>query len=201
MAPKLAIMYYSIYGHVRTLALSAAQGIKNAGGKVDVYQIPETLPENVLKAMNAPPKSNDPIASPQTLMEYDGIIFGIPTRFGNQPSQWRNFWEMTGGMWVKASLSGKYASTMISTGSIGGGQEITALNSLSTFAHHGMIYVPLGYKKAGQYFQGLDEVHGGSPWGAGTFASGDGSRQVTELEKKIAEAQGEWFYEVTSKAF
>lgn len=200
MAPKIAIVYYSLYGHIRSLALSANKGIQNAGGKADIFQVAETLPPKILEIVKAPPKSEDPIIKPETLLEYDAFLFGIPTRYGNQPSQWRSFWDSTGGLWAKASLNGKYAGLFVSTGTPGGGQEATALNSISTLAHHGLVYVPLGYKKAGQYLTNLDEVHGGSPWGAGTFAGADGSRKPTDLELKIAELQGEWFYEIVSKA-
>ena len=134
-------------------------------------------------------------------MEFDAILFGIPTRYGNFPAQWKAFWDKTGGIWATGGYWGKYAGLFISTGTPGGGQESTALSSMSTLAHHGFIYVPLGYKTVFAKLSNLDEVHGGSPWGAGTFAGADGSRQPTELELSVAFEQGKAFYESVSKAF
>lgn len=201
MAPKIAIVYYSLYGHIRELALAASQGIKQSGGTVDLYQVAETLPPKILEIVKAPPKSSDPEITPDLLEKYDGFLFGIPTRFGNQPSQWRAFWDSTGGQWARSAFDGKYAGLFVSTGTPGGGQETTAITSISTLAHHGMIYVPLSYKKAGHLLTSFDEIHGGSPWGAGTFAGPDGSRKPTQLELDIAKAQGEHFYETVAKAF
>lgn len=201
MAPKIAIVYYSLYSHIRTLAHEVKRGVESAGGHVDIYQIPETLPETVLQKMHAPAKSNDPIADPTTLTKYDAFLFGIPTRYGNFPAQWKAFWDATGGLWAQGALHGKYAGVFVSTGTPGGGQEVTALNSISTLTHHGIIFVPLGYKNAFPEVTNLNEVHGGSPWGAGTFAGPDGSRQPSELELKIASIQGKTFYDTVSKAF
>ncbi|AOW01335.1 flavo protein-like protein [Yarrowia lipolytica] len=199
--PRIAIVYYSMYGHIRQLAVAMQKAIVEAGGHADLFQVPETLPEEVLAKMGAPPKSEDPVASTATLEEYDAFLFGIPTRFGNFPAQWKAFWDRTGGLWAKGSLQGKYAGVFVSTGTPGGGQEVTALNSLSTLAHHGIIYVPLGYKNTFAQVTNLEEVHGGSPWGAGTFAGPDGSRQPTPLELEVAQIQGREFYLTVKKAF
>lgn len=201
MAPKIAVVYYSVYGHVRTLATEIQAGIKSAGGTSTLYQVKETLPQNILDIIKAAPKADDPVITPEKLTEYDGILMGVPTRFGNQPGQWRSFWDQTGGQFASGAYSGKYAGVFVSTGTPGSGQEATVMNSLSTIAHHGMIYVPLGYSEAGPYLTSFDEVHGGSPWGAGTFAGADGSRQPTELEKKVAQIQGKQFWEKVAKAF
>lgn len=201
MAPKVAVVYYSVYGHIRTLAHEIQQGIKSAGGSSTLYQVQETLPQNVLDIIKAPPKPDDPVITPEKITEYDGVLMGIPTRFGNQPAQWRSFWDQTGGLFASGALSGKYAGVFVSTGTPGGGQETTAINALSTLAHHGMIYVPLGYKEAAPLLTSFDEIHGGSPWGAGTFAGGDGSRKPTELEKNVARIQGKQFWETVAKAF
>lgn len=201
MAPKIAIVYYSMYGHIRQLAVAMQKAIIAAGGQADLFQVPETLPDEVLAKMGAPPKSEDPVASTATLEEYDAFLFGIPTRFGNFPAQWKAFWDRTGGLWAQGALQGKYAGVFVSTGTPGGGQEVTALNSLSTLAHHGIIYVPLGYKNTFAQVTNLEEVHGGSPWGAGTFAGPDGSRQPTPLELEVATIQGEQFYLTVKKAF
>lgn len=201
MAPKIAIIYYSTYGHIRTLAKSVHEGIVAAGGKADIFQIAETLSPEVLAKIHAPPKSDDPVITPEQLTNYDAFLFGVPTRYGNQPAQWRSFWDATGGLWAQGALAGKYVGIFVSTGTPGGGQEVTALNSISTFAHHGLVYVPLGYKHAFGLLTNLEEVHGGSPWGAGTFAGPDGSRQPTHLELEVASIQGKSFYDTVAKVF
>ncbi|KAJ5999158.1 hypothetical protein N7451_006968 [Penicillium sp. IBT 35674x] len=149
--------------------------------------------------MHAPPKSSYPVIDTHKLLEYDAVLFGIPTRYGNFPAQWKAFWDRTGGIWASGGYWGKYAGLFISTGTPGGGQESTAIASMSTLAHHGFVYVPLGYKNVFPLLANLDEVHGGSPWGAGTFAAGDGSRQPTALELEIAERQGNDFWTTVSK--
>jgi NAD(P)H dehydrogenase (quinone) len=199
MTKNVAIVIYSLYGHIAKLAEAAKVGVEAAGAKATIYQVPETLPDEVLKLMHAPPKPDYPIASRETLTEYDAFLFGIPTRYGNFPAQWKAYWDTTGGLWAKAALQGKYAAVFVSTGTPGGGQEATVMNTLSTLTHHGIIYVPLGYGPAGVLQTNLDEVHGGSPWGAGTFAGADGSRQPTKLELGIAEAQGKYFAETVAK--
>ncbi|KAF5117818.1 hypothetical protein DV454_000912 [Geotrichum candidum] len=201
MAPKIAIIYYTTWGHVRNIALSVQAGVKAAGGEADLFQIPETLSDEVLKKMHAPAKPEDPIATPETLKGYDGFLFGIPTRFGNFPAQWKAFWDATGGLWSTGALHGKYAGIFVSTGTPGGGQEITVLNALSVLAHHGLIYVPLGYKNSFAQLTNIEEVHGGSPWGAGAYANSDGSRTASALELEIAEIQGKSFYETVARAF
>lgn len=119
--------------------------------------------------MHAPPKGNYPIATPETLLEYDAILFGIPTRYGNFPAQWKAFWDRTGGIWAQGGYWGKKAGIFFSTGSPGGGQESTAMNAMSTLAHHGITFIPLGYKHTFAQLSNIEEVHGGSPWGAGTI--------------------------------
>jgi len=126
-------------------------------------------------------------------------LFGIPTRYGNFPAQWKTFWDTTGGQWGKGGYWGKYAGVFVSTGTPGGGQESTVIAAMSTLTHHGIIYVPLGYKTSFSLLANLSEVHGGSPWGAGTFAAADGSRQPTALELEIATTQGESFGNAISK--
>ncbi|CAO2656890.1 Nn.00g056930.m01.CDS01 [Neocucurbitaria sp. VM-36] len=202
MAPKIAIVYYSMYGHIKQLADAELKGIKEAGGDAELFQIAETLPEDVLQKMYAAPKATDVtvLDDPAQLEPFDGILFGIPTRYGNFPAQYKAFWDKTGKQWQQGSFWGKYAGLFISTGTLGGGQESTAIASMSTLTHHGFIYVPLGYKHTFADLANLDEVHGGSPWGAGTFAAGDGSRQPTALELRVATAQGKAFYETVAKA-
>ena len=121
--------------------------------------------------MHAPPQSSDiPLITPDILEGYDGFLFGIPTRYGNFPAQWKTFWDATGGKWQTGAYWGKYAGVFVSTATPGGGQESTVIASLSTLAHHGIIYVPLGYKTVFPILGNLSEIRGGSPWGAGTFA-------------------------------
>ncbi|OBT88515.1 hypothetical protein VE02_03492 [Pseudogymnoascus sp. 03VT05] len=199
MAPKVAIVFYSMYGHVHTLAIAEQEGLKKAGIVADIYQVPETLPQEVLTKMYAPAKPNVPIITPEILATYDAFLIGIPTRYGNFPAQWKNFWDATGGLWASGGLWGKYAGVFVSTAGPGGGQESTVISAMSTLAHHGIIYVPLGYKTAFEQISRLTEVHGSSPWGAGTFAAADGSRQPTPLELEIATIQGESFGNTLNK--
>ncbi|KAH7321422.1 minor allergen Alt a 7 [Stachybotrys elegans] len=201
MAPKIAIVYYSMYGHVRQLAEAEKKGIEKAGGTADLYQVAETLSDEVLAKMYAPAKPTDvPVLDdPAVLAGYDAFLLGIPTRYGNFPAQWKAFWDKTGGQWATGGFWGKMAGLFISTGTLGGGQESTALAAMSTLTHHGIIYVPFGYTKAFAQMSDLSEVHGGSPWGAGTFSAGDGSRQPSAKELEIAEIQGEAFFQTVSK--
>jgi len=201
MAPKIAIVYYSMYGHVRQLAEAEKKGIEKAGGTADLYQVAETLSDEVLAKMHAPAKPTDvPVLDdPAVLAGYDAFLLGIPTRYGNFPAQWKAFWDKTGGQWATGGFWGKMAGLFISTGTLGGGQESTALAAMSTLTHHGIIYVPFGYAKAFAQMSDLSEVHGGSPWGAGTFSAGDGSRQPSAKELEIAEIQGEAFFQTVSK--
>ncbi|ORY08840.1 quinone oxidoreductase [Clohesyomyces aquaticus] len=203
MAPKIAIVYYSMYGHIRAMAEAEKKGIESAGGSADLYQIPETLSDEVLGKMHAPPKPSDVkvLSDPSVLEEYDGFLLGVPTRYGNFPAQWKAFWDMTGKQWQTGAFAGKYAGLFVSTATPGGGQESTCIAAMSTLAHHGIIYVPLGYKHAFGLLADLSEVRGGSPWGAGTFAAPDGSRQPSGKEIEIATIQGKAFYETVAKAF
>ncbi|KAL4068474.1 benzoquinone reductase [Scleroderma yunnanense] len=197
--PRVAIVIYSLYGHIAKLAEAVKEGVNNAGGSATIYQIEETLSPDILKLMHAPPRSDYPIFLPNDLVNFDAFLFGIPTRYGNFPAQWKAFWDATGSLWVQGALAGKMCGVFVSTGTPGGGQETTVANSLSTFVHHGMIYVPLGYKYTFPQVTNLTEIHGGSPWGAGTFAGGDGSRQPTALELEMATIQGKTFWEIASR--
>ncbi|KAJ6180010.1 hypothetical protein N7519_010471 [Penicillium mononematosum] len=185
MAPKIAIVYYSMYGHIKALAEAEKKGIESAGGQAEIFQIAETLNEEVLGKMHAPAKASYPVIEPADLLAFDAVLFDLLGQ---------DRWYL-GHRW----LLGKYAGLFVSTGTQGGGQESTALASMSTLAHHGFIYVPLGYKTVFAQLSNLNEVHGGSAWGAGTFAGADGSRQPSALELEIATAQGKAFYETVSK--
>lgn len=150
--------------------------------------------------MHAPPHDTSiPDATTETFTSYDAFLFGIPTRYGNYSAQWKTLIDRLGGLWASGALYGKYFGLFVSTGTPGGGQESTAIAALSSWVHQGMIYVPLGYKYTFQALSNLTEVRGGSPWGAGTFSSGDGSRQPSALELELAETQGKAFYEHVNK--
>lgn len=196
MPARIAVVYYSLYGHVTTLAKEIVTGVEAAGATATLLQVPETLSSTVLEKMKAPPRDTTILdVSAEDLLEYDGILFGVPTRFGMAASQMKAFLDSTGGIWAKGGLAKKTAGVFFSTGTQGGGQETTALTFLTQFTHHGMIYVPMGYSnpKLGD----MTEIHGGSPYGPGTFA-GDGSRQVTDLEKDLARSYGEHFGNITN---
>lgn len=195
---RIAIIIYSMYGHTVQLAEAEKRGIDAAGGKADIYQVPETLSQEILDASHAAPKSNYPIATRDTLVEYDAYLFGVPTRYGNFPEQWKTFWDATGGLWAQGSLHGKAAGFFVSTGT-GGGNESTVVNAISTLAHHGIVYVPLGYKNVFAEITNLQEVHGGSAWGAGAIAGPDGSRMPSQLELQIHEIQGKCFHETCKR--
>ncbi|EGZ17815.1 hypothetical protein PHYSODRAFT_503540 [Phytophthora sojae] len=195
---KIAIIYYSTYGHIAKLAESAKEGAESVEGvTAEIYQIQETLPEEVLTKMHAPPKKDHPVATTDVLKEADGILFGFPTRFGSLPAQVKAFFDSAGGLWAAGALVGKPAGIFFSTGTQGGGQETTAFTALTFLAHQGLTFVPLGYR-APELFN-MDEIHGGSPWGAGTLANGDGSRQPSKLELTVATTQGKSFAEVAKK--
>jgi NAD(P)H dehydrogenase (quinone) len=201
MAPRIAIVFYSMYGHIKTLAEAEKKGIESAGGTADLYQLPEVLSEEVLGKMHAPPKdTNIPVLEdPATLKNYDAFLFGIPTRFGNFPAQWKMFWDKSGQMWATGGYWGKYAGIFVSSSGSGGGQESTVISAMSTLAHHGIIFVPLGYAKAFPILSDTSEARGGSPWGAGTFAGADGSRQPSAKELELAQIQAAEFYKTVSK--
>ena len=192
---KVGIVYYSMYGHIKTLADEIKAGVEAAGCEATLLQVAETLPQEVLDAMKAPAKDTSiPLADRNELEQYDGLLFGIPTRFGMASAQMKAFLDSTGGLWAAQKLAGKPAGMFVSTGTQGGGQETTALTFISQLTHHGMIYVPMGYSNPKML--DMSEIHGGSPYGPGTFAGGDGSRQPTDTEKEIAKSYGENFAKV-----
>lgn len=190
---KILIVFYSTYGHVYSMAKAVKEGVdKVEGCEGLLYQVPETLPKEVLQKMHAPPKPDVPTITPDLLVDCDGIIFGFPTRYGMMAAQMKAFFDHTGGLWTSGQLTGKPCSFFVSTGTQGGGQETTIMTALTQSTHHGMIYVPIGYS-AGNLMYGVDEPKGGSPWGAGCLAGPDGSRQPSETELAIAKHQGEYF--------
>ncbi|KAI4304304.1 hypothetical protein MLD38_039835 [Melastoma candidum] len=199
MATKVYIVYYSTYGHVEKLAREIKRGAESVEGvEAKLWQVPETLPEEVLGKLGAPPKSEDvPVITADELPSADGFIFGFPTRFGMMAAQFKAFMDSTGGLWRTQALAGKPAGIFYATGSQGGGQETTPLTAITQLAHHGIIFVPIGYTFGAGMFE-LEQVKGGSPYGAGTYA-GDGSRQPSELELAQAFHQGKYIAGITKK--
>jgi len=202
MAPKVAIVFYSMYGHIKALVDAEKKGIEAAGGTVDVFQVQETLSDEIKAKMHAPAQDKEiPFIEPEALAKYDAFLLGIPTRYGNFPAQWKTFWDKAGGVWQSGGMQGKMAGLFVSSASQGGGQESTAIAAMSTLTHLGIIYVPLGYKYTFGTMVNLEEARGGSPWGAGTFAGPTGGRQPSKLELELAETQGREFYKVVEQQF
>jgi len=194
---KLLVLYYSMYGHIETLAGAIAEGARGVDGvEVTVKRVPELMPPDVAKQYGAKTDQTADIASPKELDQYDGIIFGTPTRFGNMAAQMRNFLDQTGSLWVKGALVGKVSSVFTSTGT-GGGNETTILTFIPTLLHHGMVYVGLPY--ACPELMDISELKGGSPYGAATIAGPDGSRQPSAKELAMARFQGKHVAQITKK--
>ncbi|EPB88636.1 hypothetical protein PS15m_003230 [Mucor circinelloides] len=196
MAATVYIVIYTLYHHIYKLAVEIQKGLEAQGVNVKVFQVQETLSDDILQKMHAPAKPDLPIITVDQLTEADGIIFGIPTRFGTMPAQLKALLDATGKLWATGALAGKFAGTFFCTASQHGGQETTALTTVTYFAHHGMVYVPFGFASAHLFDN--SEVVGGSAYGAGTVANGDGSRQPTEKELEIARTQGENFGKVVA---
>ncbi|CAO3685277.1 unnamed protein product [Umbelopsis ramanniana] len=192
--PKVYIVIYTLYHHVYKMANAVKEGLEANGVEASLFQVEESLSDEVLTKMNAPPKPNIPIIKIEQLTEADGIIFGLPTRFGIFPAQMKAFLDASGKLWATGALSGKFVGTIFSTASQHGGQETTALNAVTYFAHHGMMYVPFGFANPAMFDN--TEVVGGSAYGAGTITNGDGSRQPSEKELAIAKQQGETFAKI-----
>jgi NAD(P)H dehydrogenase (quinone) len=185
---KLLVLYYSMYGHVETMANAVVEGARQVEGvEVTLKRVPEIMSEESAKKAGAKLDQAAPIASPKELDQYDAFIFGTPTRFGNMAAQMRNFFDQTGSLWVKGALIGKVASVFASTGT-GGGNESTIMTFVPTLIHHGMIYVGLPYSSP--ELADISEVKGGSPWGAATIAGSDGSRMPSAKELSMARFQG-----------
>ncbi|MEB5748932.1 NAD(P)H:quinone oxidoreductase [Leclercia adecarboxylata] len=193
---KILVLYYSMYGHIETMAHAVAEGARKIEGvEVVIKRVPETMQAEAF-AKAGGKVQEAPVASPQELGDYDAIIFGTPTRFGNMAGQMRTFLDQTGGLWAKNALLGKVASVFSSTGT-GGGQEQTITSTWTTLAHHGMVIVPIGYGTP-ELFD-LSQLRGGTPYGATTIAGGDGSRQPSEAELNIARYQGEYVAGLAAK--
>lgn len=186
---KVLVLYHSFYGHIEAMAAAVARGAQEVEGvEVATRRVPETMPDAAVIAAGGKLSQAAPVARPEELAEYDAIVFGTPTRFGNMTGQMRTFLDQTGSLWVKGALIGKVGSVFTSTATQHGGQESTILSFHTTLLHHGMVVVGLPYSEQRQ--MGLDEIKGGSPYGASTIAGGQGERQPSDQELGMAAFQG-----------
>lgn len=202
MSVQVQVVFYSMYGHVWRMAEAVAEGAKRVvGAEVALFQVPETLPPEVLEKMGATKArqafAHVPVAKPEQLADADAILFGTPTRFGNMCGQMRSFLDATGGLWAKDALVGKVGSVFASSNTQHGGQESTILTFLPTLLHHGFVVVGLPYSEKRQMT--MDEISGGSPYGASTIAGVNGSRQPSENELAMARFQGQHATEIAAK--
>jgi len=194
---KVLVLYYSSYGHIETMAQAVAEGARSAGAEVTIKRVPELMPEAAAKAAHYKLDQAAPVATVDELVDYDAIILGVPTRFGNMAAQMKNFLDQTGGLWFAGTLVGKIGSVFASTATQHGGQESTILSTHTVLLHQGMIIVGLPYAWQGQ--MRLDEITGGSPYGATTISGGDGSRQPSANELDGARFQGKHVAEIAAK--
>jgi NAD(P)H dehydrogenase (quinone) len=194
---KVLVLYYSSYGHIETMAQAVAEGARSAGAEVAIKRVPELVPEAAAKASHFKLEQAAPLATVDELADYDAIIVGTPTRFGNMAAQMKNFLDQTGGLWFAGKLVGKVGSVFTSTATQHGGQESTILSTHTVLLHQGMVIVGLPYAWQGQ--MKLDEITGGSPYGATTIAGGDGSRQPSANELDGARFQGKHVAQIAAK--
>jgi NAD(P)H dehydrogenase (quinone) len=185
---KVLVLYYSSYGHMEQMAHAAAEGVRQAGGEAIVKRVPELVPEEIARSAYFKLDQPAPVATVGELPTYDAIILGVPTRYGRMASQMTNFWDQAGGVWAQGQLTGKVGSVMVSTATQHGGQETTLFAGITNLMHFGMVIVGLPYSYQGQTT--LDEVAGGSPYGATTIAGGQGQRQPSQNELEAARFQG-----------
>lgn len=196
---KVLVLYYSSYGHLETMAQAVAEGARASGATVDVKRVPETVPEDVAKSAYFKLDQAAPVATVAELVNYDAIIVGAPTRFGRMPSQMAAFLDQAGGLWARGALNGKVGGAFTSTATQHGGQEVTLFSIITNLMHFGMVIVGLPYSHQGQMT--LDEVVGGSPYGATTIAGGQGQRQPSAIELEGARHQGKLIGETANKLF
>jgi NAD(P)H dehydrogenase (quinone) len=194
---KVLVLYYSTWGHIEQMAYAAAEGAREAGAEVVVKRVPELVPSHIAEQAHYKLDQPASVATVEELPEYDAIIFGTPTRFGNMTAQMKNFLDQTGALWAQGKLVGKVGSVFTASATQHGGQESTLLTFHPVLLHHGMVVVGLPYAFAGQ--MGVTEVMGNSPYGASTIAGGDGSRQPSEVELAGARYQGRHVAEIATK--
>lgn len=197
---KVLVLYHSTYGHLETMAQAVAEGARSVEGTtVDIRRVPELVPEELARSSGYKLDQAAPIATVDELADYDAIIIGAGTRFGTVASQMRNFLDQTGGLWFQGKLVGKVGSAFTATASQHGGQETTLIGLIQTLLHHGMLVAGLPYAWQGQLR--MDEITGGSPYGATTITGGDGSRMPSENELEGARFQGRHVAETAKKLF
>ena len=196
---RILVLYYSAYGHIEQMAQAMAEGARSAGAEVQIRRVPETVPEEVARKSGYKLDQAAPITTVEELETYDAIIVGTGTRYGRMSGQMSSFLDRTGGLWARGALNGKVGAAFTSTGTQHGGQEGTLFTIINNLLHLGMIIVGLPYSFQGQ--MRLDEVTGGSPYGASTIAGGDGSRQPSENELEGARFQGRLVAETAAKLF
>lgn len=194
---KVLVLYYSSYGHIERMAQAVAEGARGAGAEVAVRRVAETVPEDVARKSGFKLDQAAPVAAIDELAQYDAVIFGTPTRFGNMAGQMKNFLDQAGGLWMKGSLVGKVASVFASSATQHGGQESTILTFHPVLLHLGFVIVGLPYAFQGQ--MGVGEVMGNSPYGASTIAGGDGSRMPSAVELEGAKFQGRHVAQIAAK--
>src|SRR5689334_21099941 len=194
---KILVLYYSMYGHIEIMAKAIAEGARSASADVVIKRVPDTMAPEVAKQYGAKVEQEAPFATPDELGNYDAIIFGTPTRFGNMAGQMRTFLDQTGGLWMSGALVGKIGSVFASTGTQHGGQETTITSFHSTLLHQGMVIVGVPYTCAG--LTNMSEITGGTPYGATTLAGADGKRQPSQNELDIARFQGKHVAELAIK--
>ncbi|PTQ12849.1 NAD(P)H:quinone oxidoreductase [Sphingomonas oleivorans] len=196
---KVLVLYYSSYGHIEQMAEAVAEGARSTGATVDIKRVPELVPEEVAKNSHFKLDQKAPIATVDDLEHYDAIIVGTGTRYGRMSSQMANFLDQTGGLWMRGALNGKVGAAFSATASQHGGQETTLFSIITNLMHLGLVVVGLPYSFQGQLK--LDEVTGGSPYGATTITGGDGSRQPSENELEGARFQGRHVAEIANRLF
>jgi NAD(P)H dehydrogenase (quinone) len=196
---KVLVLYYSSYGHVETMANAVAEGARSAGAQVDIKRVPETVPAEAAKAAHFKLDQKAPVASIEELANYDAIVVGTPTRFGRIASQMASFLDQAGGLWMRGALHGKVGGAFASTATQHGGQEVTLFSVITNLLHFGMTVVGLPYSHQGQMT--LDEIVGGSPYGATTVAGSAGQRQPSALDLAGAHHQGKLIAETAKKLF
>ncbi|HEX4736816.1 MAG TPA: NAD(P)H:quinone oxidoreductase [Allosphingosinicella sp.] len=196
---RILVLYYSSYGHIEKMAEAVAEGARSAGAAADIRRVPELVPEEIARKSGYRLDQPHPVARIEELADYDAIIIGVGTRFGRMASQMANFLDQAGGLWASGALNGKVGSAFTSTASQHGGQETTLMAIHTNLFHFGMVTVGLPYAFQGQMI--LDEVTGGSPYGASTIAGGDGARQPSANELDAARFQGRHVAEIAARMF
>ncbi len=196
---KVLVLYYSTYGHIETMAAAVAEGARSTGASVDVKRVPETVPEAIAGPAHFKLDQAAPVAAVADLEHYDAIIVGCPTRFGRLPSQMASFLDQAGGLWARGALNGKVGGAFTSTATQHGGQEVTLFSVITNLLQFGMVIVGLPYSFQGQ--MSIDEIVGGSPYGATTIAGGQGQRQPSAIELDGARHQGRLIAETANKLF